>query len=144
MSWIFIFLTWPMHKYDLTLDLPELEFTSFSSSLFVSFSLQMGLCRAGSPCCGSLQVSVLLSLTQDWMGCLAVLEYLFPDHDGSLASSLLTWQPSYQHTRKAMQIVTTLPGHPAWYPGLGILSWEGWERCPIVCSRLLGKIQGFS
>lgn len=39
MNWIFIFLAWPMHKYDLILDLPELEFSSFPSFLFVCFSV---------------------------------------------------------------------------------------------------------
>lgn len=39
MNWIFIFLAWPMHKYDHILDLPELEFSSFPSFLFVCFSV---------------------------------------------------------------------------------------------------------
>lgn len=65
MNWIFIFLTWPMHKYDLTLDLPELEFSSFSSSLFVSFSVQVRSLQSWFSLLWFLQVSVLLSLTQD-------------------------------------------------------------------------------
>lgn len=55
---------------------------------------------------------------------------------GILLAALPAFLPGHH---EAMQIVTSLPGHPAWYPGLRVLPQAGWERCPTVCSRLLER-----
>lgn len=149
LAWTGFSFSWPGLCICIVLSLISLSwsFHPFLLSLYLFLCLLLcktGLCRAGSLCCGSLQVFLLLFLSQNWTGCLVVLGCFFSDHDHSSASSLLTCQPSYQDTRKATQIVIALPKPPCLVPWVGILSWEGWERCPTVCSRLLGKTQGFS
>lgn len=147
MNWIFIFLALPVHKYGLILDLPELEFSSFPF-LFVSFSV--------SPPVQDWSLQSFFSLL--WFS--AGVSSAFPQSGlnrlfGCVGKSFP--RPWWFFGILLADLPAFLPGHqesntdshsPSWPPCLvawvGILSWEGWERCPTVCSRLLGKIQGFS
>lgn len=138
MNWISIFLAWPVHDYDLILDLPELEFSSFSFSLFVSFSVSPPVQdRAGSP--AVVLCRYLFCFPSELNGLFGHVGMSFPRPRwffGILLAALPAFLPGHH---EAMQIVTSLPGHPAWYPGLRVLPQAGWERCPTVCSRLLER-----
>ena len=109
--------------------------------LFVPFSMcrpaqgKAGLCRDGFSCrCLCCFPSFGVEL--------AMLRCLFPDHGGSWASSLFTASLLTRTPGKRCSCLPPLnfiPKPTAQCPGLGVLSQEGWERCPVVCSRVAWK-----